>query len=64
VAIPSDFGSLLITVAVMLELCHIGARFASSLDSIDVGILDEAVAYCLSSQSHSFHRRRLSEQAA
>ena len=23
VAIPSDFGSLLITVAVMLELCHI-----------------------------------------
>jgi hypothetical protein len=32
VAIPSDFGSLLITVAVMLELCHIGARFASSLN--------------------------------
>src|SRR6266516_5299537 len=29
VVIPSDLGSLLITVAVMLELWHTGVRFAS-----------------------------------
>src|SRR6266850_5177638 len=64
VVIPSDLGSLLIAVAVMFELWHTGVCFASSLDFVDVGILDEAVAYGVSPQSHSFDGCRLSESAA
>src|SRR5713226_7278002 len=64
VVIPSDLGSLLIAVAVMFELWHTGVWLASSFDSVNVSILDEAVSYGVSPQSHSFDRCRLSESAA
>src|SRR5215813_4411273 len=64
VAIPSDLGSLLITVAVMLELWHTGMGFASSLDSIKEGFVDEAVSYHMSSGPHHLDEGCLSVSAA